>query len=454
MLFIGVIVTCSHLLAQTRTITGRVTDAQGEGVPNASVTVKGTTLGTTTSVDGAFTLSVPATARTLVISSVGFQNQEISIAERSNVNITLTSAESAMDEVVVVAYGTARREALTGSVGTVRAEQIERRPIINITRALEGNVPGVITTAGNGQPGAGTAIRVRGFGSINATQEPLFVVDGVPYTGGTSNINTDDVESITVLKDAASTALYGSRAANGVVIITTKKGQKGRNNISVKAMQGVATRGLPEYDRVDAFQYYPILWEAYRNSLVYPTSGTGISMDSANRVASGLTSRTGIQGLLSYNPFNVANNAIVLQNGQINPAAQLLYADDLDWTRDLMRNGARSDYNVSLNGGADKSDYFMSLGYLKEDGFTRRSDFERFSGRLNVNVQPRTWLRTGLNLSGNHNRSNTASDGGSTSFVNPFFFSRTIGPIYSPYLHNMTTGALVLDENGRFKLLF
>jgi len=137
-----------------------------------------------------------------------------------------------MDEVVVVAYGTAKKEALTGSVGTVKAEQIKKRPLVNITRALEGYVPGVVTTLGNGQPGAGSSIRVRGFGSINASQEPLFVVDGVPYTGGTSNINTDDVESITVLKDAASTALYGSRAANGVVIITTKKGQKGRNNIS------------------------------------------------------------------------------------------------------------------------------------------------------------------------------------------------------------------------------
>ena len=462
---LGLFALCTQLLAQNRTIAGRITDAQGNGVPNASVTVKGTPLGTTSTADGNFTLSVPSSARSLVISSVGFQNYEISIANRSDFTISLSSAETAMDEVVVVAYGTAKKEALTGSVGTVKAEQIERRPLVNITRALEGYVPGVVTTLGNGQPGAGSSIRVRGFGSINASQEPLFVVDGVPYTGGTSNINTDDVETITVLKDAASTALYGSRAANGVVIITTKKGQKGRNNISLKVMQGIATRGLAEYDRLDAFQYYPILWEAYRNSLVYPTSGTPIPIDTANRIATGLYPRftTGtniglqnyggrafsdISQLLSYNPFNVPRTSIVGVNGQIDPSAQLLYADDLDWTKDLMRNGMRKDYNVSLDGGADKSDYYLSLGYLKEDGFTERSDFERFSGRLNVNIQPKTWLKTGLNISGNHSLSNTASDGSSTTFVNPFFFSRTVGPIYSPYLHNMTTGAPVFDEKG------
>ena len=149
-------------------------------------------------------------------------------------------------------------------------------------------------------------------------------------------------------------------------MITTKKGRKGRNNISIRGLQGVVTRGLPEYERVDAFQYYPLMWESYRNSLVYPASGAAISIDSASRVASGLTTRTGIQGLLSYNPFNVPNNAIVDVNGKINPNARLIYGDDLDWTRDLMRDGTRKDYSVNLSGGADKSDYFFSMGYLKE----------------------------------------------------------------------------------------
>jgi TonB-linked SusC/RagA family outer membrane protein len=448
LVFMGILMSMSQLLAQNKTVTGTIKDENGIGISGASITVKGTKLGTTSRESGSFMLSVPSDATTLVISSVGYLQQEISIASNNLVDVQLRATNADMNEVVVVAYGTQRKEALTGSVGVIKSDQIAKRPMNNVTSALEGTVPGVITTAANGQPGAGLAIRVRGFGSINATSEPLFVVDGVPYVGGTSNINPDDVESITVLKDAASTSLYGSRAANGVVIITTKKGQKGRNNISVKLMQGVASRGLPEYERLDAFQYYPVMWEAYRNSLVYPASGTGISLDSANRVASGLTSRTSIQGLLSYNPFNVPNNAIVGTNGQLNPNTQLLYADDLDWTRDLLRNGIRKDYSVNLNGGAEKSDYFLSMGYVNQAGYTLNTDFERFTARLNVNVTPRTWLKTGLNISGNYSISNTARDDGSTSFVNPFYFSRNVGPIYPVFAHNMSTGAYLLDGNG------
>jgi len=448
LLLLGLVLISTQLLAQNRSVSGRILDAQGNGVPNVSITVKGSTLGTTTGTDGGFTLSVPANAKSLVVSSVGYQSQEISLGNASTYEVRLTSTNQNMDEVVVVAYGTTRKEALTGSVGQVKAAEIAKRPVNNVMTAIEGAVPGVVTTSANGQPGSGLAIRVRGFGSINATSEPLLVVDGAPYVGGTSNINPADVESITVLKDAASTALYGSRAANGVVIITTKKGQRGRNNISIRAMQGVATRGLPEYERIDAFQYYPIMWEAYRNSLVYPATGAAISLDSANRVASGLTTRNGIANLLAYNPFNVPANSIVGTNGQINPNARLLYADDLDWTRDLMRNGTRKDYAINFNGGSEKSDYFLSMGYVNEAGYTLKTDFERFTARLNTNVQPKSWLKTGLNISGNYTNSNTAADDGSTSFVNPFFFSRNVGPIYPVYAHNMSTGGYVLDAKG------
>lgn len=434
--------------AQNRIITGKVLDGKGSPVSGASIVIKGTTIGTSANSEGNFSLTVSPSARILVISSVNFTSVEVPIAGKSSVSVTLQSVSENLGEVVVVAYGTVKKEALTGSVGTIKAAQIAQRPIGNVTNAIEGAIPGVVTTSSNGQPGSGLAIRVRGFGSINATSDPLFVVDGAPYVGGSSNINPDDVESVTVLKDAASTSLYGSRAANGVVMITTKKGQRGRNNVSLKATNGVVSRGLAEYDRLDAKQYYPIQWEAYRNSLVYPASGAAISLDSANRVASGLTSRTSILGLLSYNPFNVAGNTIVGVDGKINPNAALIYGDDLDWTNDLMRNGTRKDYNLNFNGGADKSDYFVSLGYIKEEGFTKRSDLERYSARLNVNVQPKTWFKTGLNISGNYSVSNTASDGGSTNFVNPFFYSRNVGPIYPVYAHNMTTGQFLLDASG------
>ena len=316
-----------------RTITGKVTDEKGNPVANVSIVVKGTTTGTSTKADGSYTLALPANAKALIFSSVDMGEKELTIGSSSVISTIMSTQTKGLDEVVVTAYGTIKREALTGSIGTIKAAEIEKRPVGNVIKVLEGSIPGLITTSGSGQPGSGTALRVRGFGSINATSEPLIVLDGVPYVGGTSNINPDDVENISVLKDATSTALYGSRGANGVVIITTKKGKKGRNNISVRLMQGVASLGLQGYERVNSFQYYPLMWEAYRNSLVYPASGVGISLDSANRVATGLTTRTSIRGLLAYNPFNVPVNTIVGTDGKINPSAQLLYADDLDWEK-------------------------------------------------------------------------------------------------------------------------
>ena len=465
LLLAGFLFASLPLFAQSKNITGKVADDQGNPIANASIVVKGSNIGTTSKMDGTFSLTVPASAKTLVISAVGMTELEIAIGTKTDFNVSLKTNEQSMEEVVVVAYGTTKKEAITGSVGQVKADQIQNRPINNVTTALEGSMPGVVTTSPNGQPGSGLNIRIRGFGSINASLEPLLVVDGVPYVGGTSNINPEDVESITVLKDAASTALYGSRAANGVVMITTKKGMKGRHNIQVKIMQGVATRGLAEYERLNANQYYPIMWEAYRNSLVYPVSGTPIPIDTANALATGVYPRftsgsnAGLQNyqglayadigqLLAYNPFNVPRIGIVGIDGKLNPAAQLIYADDLDWTKDLMRNGPRKDYSINFNGGVDKFDYFFSAGYLNESGYTLNTDFERFTGRLNINFQPKNWLKTGVNISGNYTTSNTARDGGSTSFVNPFFFSRNVGPIYPVYAHNMTTGAYVLDANG------
>ncbi len=434
--------------AQNKTVTGKVTDAKdGTPLQGVSVSVKGAT-GTVSAVDGSFKLLVPANSKTISFSSVGFEKSELSIPSYGQINFSLKREDAALDEVIVVAYGTAKKETNTGSQGKIDAKDFAQRSISNVNQALEGAIPGVITGTANGQPGSGVTIRVRGFGSINATSDPLFVVDGVPYIGGTSNINPDDVESTTVLKDASATALYGSRAANGVIMITTKRGKKGRNNISMRMLQSQTSRGLEEYQRLDAFQYYPIMWESYRNSLVYPSTGTGISMDSANRVASGLTTRTGIQGLLAYNPFNVANNAIVGTNGQLNSNAQLIYADDLDWTKELISTGNRQEYNINFSGGSEKSDYFLSLAHLNDKGYTLRSDLKRSTIRLNVNINPLTWFKTGLNVSGNFATSNLASDGTSGTFVNPFNFTRNIGPIYPVYAHDMTTGAYLLDATG------
>src|SRR5574343_285478 len=206
-LLLGFAVLTMSAIAQSRTITGKVTGPDGVPILGASVTVKGSNSGTSTDQQGNFSLSVPAAAKAIVISSVGFADQEVSLTGKDAFVISLKTKTEDLEEVVVVAYGTTKKEALTGSVSTINAKQLERRPLTNATCALEGNVPGLITTSANGQPGSGVAIRVRGFGSLSASSDPLYVIDGVPYIGGTSNLNPDDIESISVLKDASSTSL-------------------------------------------------------------------------------------------------------------------------------------------------------------------------------------------------------------------------------------------------------
>ncbi|MBC7948652.1 MAG: SusC/RagA family TonB-linked outer membrane protein, partial [Chitinophagaceae bacterium] len=372
--------------------------------------------------------------------SVDMGSQEVNVTSAPTLSVVMTTLTKSMDEVIVVAYGTVKKGDFTGSANQTSYDDFKNRPILNPLNALVATGPGVQTTAAGGSPGSSPGIRIRGFGSIGASDGPLYVVDNVAYDGGMANLNTEDIETITTLKDAATVALWGSRASNGVIMITTKRGKRNRSNMTFKVLQGVSTRGLPEYDRVDAFQYYPLMWEGLRNSLRYTT---GQTLPNANTNAT-----AGIKAQLGYNPFNVANNDIVRTDGTLNPNAQLLWANDLDWNDELERMGSRQEYNITYSGGNDKSDYFGSFGYTNEKGFIIRSDWRRFAGRLNMNTQPVKWFKTGLNISAVVNNSNQASDGSSTGYVNPFFFTRTIGPIYPVYAHNQTTGDFLLDANG------
>ncbi|WP_460934501.1 SusC/RagA family TonB-linked outer membrane protein [Spirosoma humi] len=435
------------VLAQDFLVTGNVTSSEDKsGLPGVSVQLKGTTRGTTTDAEGNYKISVPANGR-LVFSYIGFASQEIAIGNKSTITVSLVPDAANLDEVIVTTFGTAKRASFTGSAGTLSPTQIQNRPVNNLAQALSGAVSGVQTTAGTGQPGAAPSIRIRGFGSYSSGNEPLYVVDGIPYSGNISNISPNDIESISVLKDAASTALYGSRAANGVVVVTTKKGQKDRSSINVRYTKGLSTRGLPEYDRVGVGEYYPLMWEMYRNNVAYratnPVALATANADATNRLVS----------LVGYNVYNVPDNQLVDNNGQMNPNATLLYSpDDLNWEKPLMRQGNRDELNVSFAGGQNKSDYFLSLSYLNDKGYLIRSDFSRFTGRLNVNSQMKPWLRVGGNLSTTMSKSNQADAGGTaggTSFVNPFFFSRNIGPIYPVYAYDPNNpGQFLTLANG------
>lgn len=436
------------LLAQNRTITGRVIDSNDQPVANASVVVKGTSIGAVTTEEGRYMISVPATANTLVITSTGMAPAEVAIGSRSEINVSMVTVSSNLDEVVVVAYGTVKKENFTGSANTVKGADIAARPITNVATAIVGSGPGVQTSAGSGQPGSAPAVRIRGIGSISSSNDPLYVVDGVPFSGSIANLNADDIEDLTILKDASSTALYGARAANGVVLITTRRGKKGQKpTITLSLNNGVTDRAIPEYDRVNAFDYYPIMWQAYKNSLVYRTTNP-LSQAAASQQAT-----NDIKGLLAYNPFNVANNAIVGIDGKLNASAQLIYKpEDLDWESSIRRKGQRQNVGVTVSGGQEKTDYFLSLGYLEEKGYIIRSDYKRINGRLNLNTQATSWFKTGLNIAGTFTKSNQASATGTTAFVNPFNFTRGIGPIYPIYAYDPANpGAYLLDGSGNIQ---
>ncbi|MBR3485787.1 MAG: TonB-dependent receptor [Bacteroidales bacterium] len=426
-------------LAQTITVKGEVKDANtGEGVPFASIQVKGTMTGTATDAEGNYSIDVPRNA-VLVFSSIGYLNQEAAVEGRGVINILLAPDTESLEELVVVAYGTVNKKDFTGSAASLDSKKLEVRPVTNATNALEGITSGVQFTSASGQPGSSGSIRIRGFGSINADSAPLYVVDGVPFDGSISNINSDDIESITVLKDAASSALYGARAANGVVLITTKKGRSERLTFNVRVNHGFSVRGIPEYERLDAYQYVPMEWEIMRNGFL--TAGTYKTTAEANAAAS-----EQLVGQLGNNPFNVADAQLVT-DGALNSSAKLLYPDDLDWQKAVERLGHRQEYTVSAGGAGQKSDYYFSLGYLNDQGYSIRSYMERFNARMNVNVQPKKWLKAGLNMAGTMANGTSASTGSSTGYINPFYFGRNIGPIYSIYKHN-PDGSFVYDDLG------
>jgi TonB-linked SusC/RagA family outer membrane protein len=429
-----VLFVCTQLLAQdTRTVAGRITDPGGKGIPAVSITAKGTTLGTSTDNSGNFVLTVPSNVTALLVTSIGYADQEISIVGKTTVSAELRpSAVGDMNEVVVVAYGTQKRESITGSIATIGAKQLENRLTTNITQALAGAAPGIATTTGNGQPGSSAAIRIRGFGSVNAGSSPLFVVDGFPYEGFIGDLNTNDIESISLLKDASSTALYGARAANGVVLITTKKGKTAEPRVNINATTGFSQRGISEYDMVGINDYYPAMWRALKNSLQYPASGTGLTEAAAAQQATNT-----IANQLIYNPYNVPANQIVGTDGRLNPNAQLLY-NDFDWFAPLSQNGKRHEVAMNTSAKVGRSDYLISLNYLKDEGFVINSDYQRASARVNLNTQAKEWLRMGLNIAGVIVRSNQASagDGNAASIVNPFVFARGMGPIYPVRAYN------------------
>ena len=368
-----------------------------------------------------------------------------------------TNAEL-LDEVMVVAFGTAKKSAFTGSATVVDNEKIQQSQVTSVTSALAGAAPGVTLTSDSGDPSSSPTLRIRGISSITAGNDPLIIVDGAPYSGDLGNLNPNDVESMTVLKDAASNALYGARGANGVVIITTKNANKnGEAKVTLDAKWGANTRALQNYDVItDPGQYYEQHYKAMTN---YYVNVMGMTPQQAWVTANNNIGGPQGNGGLGYMIYNVPEGQFLIgQNGKLNPNATLgnivnyngvdyLLMPD-DWEELGTRTGLRQEYNFSINAGTDKSSFYVSLGYLSNEGITENSDMKRLTARLKGDYQVKPWLKVGANMSYARFEHNSLGDNGASNSVgNIWAFTSLMAPIYPLYLRN-ADGSFMKDSNG------
>jgi len=416
--------------AQEKTISGTVSDISGLPLPGVNIIIKGTSTGTQTDFDGKFSLKA-GVGDVIVISYLGLKTQEITVGSADAISIIMEEDTSNLDEVIVVAYGTTTKEAFTGSAAVVGEKELLKRNVTSAVAAIEGNVTGVQFTSPSG-PGESPGIVIRGVGTLNGSTAPLYIVDGIQFQGSLNTINQEDIASFTVLKDAASTSLYGSRAANGVVIITTKKGKKGDIKVNLSLQTGFVSNAVPLYDQVSPGQYYEVMWEALRNS---SAGGGDPVFASAN-----------IYNQLGYNPFNVPNDEIVGADGRLNPNARVIY-QSLDWFDELQQTGLRNNYNVNVSAGGENHTTFFSASYLDEESYVVTSGFDRLTARFNseYNVSKRLKIGGGANIA--ITEAKGPSSAGTGSIVNPFGFAQGIGSIYPVFVNDLQ-GNLVRDEFG------
>ena len=445
--------------AQNVVVNGRVTDAvTTEGVPYAAILIKGTSTGGATDVDGSYSMTVPSDA-VLVFTCLGYEDAEVSVAGKTVLNIALRPDKQMLEETVVVAFGTSTKEAFTGSATVVKSDDIAKMQGSEPTRALEGLVAGVQMTTSTGSLGSQPSIIIRGIGTMSASSAPLYVVDGVPYGGDLNNINPADIESMTVLKDAASNSLYGARGANGVIMITTKKSKQSKAVINVDAKWGLNTRALRNYDvMTDPGQYYETFYSAAH----------GYYMEE-NPSALPVLANIGVNNLLSeslqYIVYSLpSGEPLINRDGKLNPSAKLgnVYTNPADgndylltpdnWLDETYRNSFRQEYNVSVAGNLGDMSMYASFGYLNNNGIIAGSDMQRYTARFRMDYQARKWLKIGANLSySNFDWNNGNSDEGEgASSANVFGVASMMAPIYPLYVRD-AAGTILRDSRGMLR---
>ena len=434
---IAVLAVSFAAIAQNVQVSGTVADESGAPIIGAAVVVDGTSIGTTTGVDGGFKLSAPANG-TITVSFVGFEDVKVPIAGKTSINVVLKASVEQLDDVVVVAFGAKRKQDVVGSVSSVKSTIINNSQATSVSSALEGAVAGLQVISSTGQPGADSSIVLRGIGSLSGGNTALIVVDGVPFNGRLSDINPADIQSITVSKDAVSNSLYGSRAANGVVMVTTKSGRQDRTQINFTANWGVTNRAYKDYDYVtDQGEFYELTWYGIRNTNML----AGMSAEEAALAAS----QSVLGELGNYNSFIIPDGEFLVgTDGKLNKSAKERYNDS--FADALFDSAMRQEYQVSASGGTDKTNYYLSMGYLDNDSYVIGSDYNRISARANVNSQLKSWLKVGTNIAYSVTEMNGVKDGvGQAS--NPFDVARSWAPIFPVHGYD-EKGNLVYDANG------
>ena len=428
--------------SQEKTVTGTVTTMEdGLPLPGASVIVKGTSRGQQTDFDGNYSIKANQ-GDVLVISYVGMKNTEVEIGAANIYSVSL-ELDNSLDEVVVVGYSKTTKESFTGTAAVVNMEGIDDKVVSNVTAALRGEVAGVNVITRSGQPGASAEVRIRGFGSINGNQLPLYIVDGAPLSGTNvlQSINPADIESMTVLKDAAATSIYGSRGANGVILITTKQGKVGQSRISVDVTTSVTTLFLPEYDIIEsAEEYIEISWEALRNNAIL----NGVADPNGYATNNLYGTAAGINDI--YNIWNVPGNQLINSaTGRFNPGVGRRF-NPTSFREAAFGTGMRTEANLQFSGGNETTKFAASLGYLDDQGYALNSNYTRYTTRLNLEHKATDWLTIAGNMAWTGARNtNSGNSGSSGSSANPFAIANTTPAIYDVFLRDLG-GNLVPDN--------
>ncbi len=428
--------------AQEKNISGKVLDKDKEALPGVNIVVKGSKRGTQTDFDGNYSIKAK-TGETLVFSFLGMKDKEVVIGASSSVNVSMESAEKQLTEVVVVAYGVQKKEAITGSVVSIKAKELETITSSNAVQGLVGKVAGVQITNSNGMPGEAPIVRFRGVSSITGSSAPLYVLDGVPFSGDVASINNQDIESMSFLKDASAAALYGNRGANGVIIITTKKGKVGELKLTLDTKLGFSSRAVKEMDLVDnEKEFYEVYYKALKNDLMFNSmqSDAVASVNAANTLISGGPYS------LNYNSFNIADNQLIDPvTGKVR-SANLKYSER--WEDYLFNSGMFTSNTISVSGGTENSTQYLSIGYEKNEGYVVNSGLEKISSKLNLKTKIKNFINVGTNLAYSHLVQNYL-DGytGGSAYSNPFAWTRAVAPIYPVHLHDKF-GNKAYDASG------